>query len=285
MQWNVHKKAPHLMLNQLALLPHQHFCVFYHWQCIIKNKIAVGVPEMNIGAKTNKYIPLEEAKASIVSALNEYHPELGTRAAEILYNEERINIREVSEDTPDRTGMMQCRPAGINEAWLTENDMLISDFKERFGDYFEGQTNDAENAQAIIDYEYDGTQQSIVYLAHELGHAIADDIQTENGKSFLDFTPNECEEQAYFIQSIYTHVTGKESTESAYLEERNKGTLQEPWARANLYENSNKEFKKGLACSHDDRKNLFTKALGGTLEQDDHFQKQTHQGNRPNIFV
>lgn len=236
----------------------------------VYNKIRMSgkCVRMNIKAPSDNYIPVEEAKASIVSALNQFHPELGTRAAEILYNDERLKLREVTEDTPDKTNMMQCRPAGMNEAWLKENDMLMADFDKRFGKYFEGQTNEGEEAKAIIDYEYDGSPEAVVYLAHELGHAIADDIQHEHSKSFLDFTANECEEQAYFIQSLYTHYTGQQSSESEYLEEKKSGVLKEPWDRANQYESSSTEFEKGLSMSPEQRHALFVSALGGPSQEE-----------------
>lgn len=37
---------------------------------------------------SDKYISLDDAKGTIITALNQFHTKLGTRAAEILYNEE-----------------------------------------------------------------------------------------------------------------------------------------------------------------------------------------------------
>jgi hypothetical protein len=213
---------------------------------------------------SDKYIPLDDAKETIIAVLNQFNPDLGTRAAEILYNEERLNI---VENPSQKTGMMQCRPAGLTEEHLKANDMYFSDYKERFGPSFTEQENSEDFA--IIDYEYDGTQNSVVYLAHELGHAIADEIQNERGKDFSDFTPAQAEEQAYFIQNIYSHYTGHPSTESACLDDANKGKLKASWTRVNQYGNAQVKFEKALSMGIEDRETLIEEALAGGIEIQD----------------
>lgn len=155
--------------------------------------------------------------------------------------------------------MMQCRPAGLTEEHLKANDMYFLDYKERFGPSFTNQKKSEE--LAIIDYEYDGSQSSVVYLAHELGHAIADDIQNERGARFSDFTPAEAEEQAYFIQNIYSHYTGHPSAESSCQDDANKGKLKASWARVNPYGNAQIEFEKGLSMDIEDRREIKREVL------------------------
>ena len=137
-------------------------------------------------------IPLEMAKETIISALNDFDPILGRRAAEILHNEGRLNAIEVAMP---RTSMMACRPAGISIADLKSMDMHMPDFEDRFAPDFIRQDNPED--YAIIDYEYDGSEASLKYLAHELGHAIADDMQREQGRSFRDYSLDDLEKQAY----------------------------------------------------------------------------------------
>jgi hypothetical protein len=143
---------------------------------------------------------LETAKASIINALNDFDVGLGRRAFEVLSDERRLNIVEVDKA---KTSMMACRPAGITIDDLKSMNMHIPDFVDEFGEPFTQQDNPED--YAIIDFEYDGTNTSLVYLAHELGHAIADDIQREAGRSFRDFSEDQLEKQAYFVQKIVTH--------------------------------------------------------------------------------
>lgn len=207
---------------------------------------------------SNRYISLEEAKISIITALNQFHPELGRRASQILYNDKRMNI---IENPDNKTGMMMCRPSGLTLEHLRKNDMYLEDFERRFSPFFTKQDNPED--YAIIDYEYDGSSDSVTYLAHELGHAISDDIQNENGRSYEDFTPAEAEEQAYFVQNIYTHYTRQPSAESSYQDDLKKGTLKISWERACQYRNAQIAFERGLSMNMEGRRNLITQALGG----------------------
>lgn len=149
-----------------------------------------------------RYIKLDDAKAMITKALREFDEDLGERAQNILLNEERMNIVEVTEA---RTNMMVCRPAGLTIEDLKSADMYTPDYEEQYGPDFTQQDNPSDHA--IIDFEYDGSPKAIIWLGHELGHALADDIQQENGHSFRDFSSDEMEGQAYFVQHIVSkHV-------------------------------------------------------------------------------
>ena len=222
--------------------------------------------------QNDDYTPLAEAKIAIITTLSKFHQDLGQRAADILYNDDRMNIVEMPEHPK---GVMQCRPAGLTKEHLIKNDMYMPDFAQRFGPDFTEQENPTD--QAIIDYEYDGSPSSIVYLAHELGHAIADDIQKENGKSFKDFTNTQAEQQAYFVQSIYSHYTGQASAESTQAQivqqdDLNKGELKVSWERVNQYNYANDQIQNGISMGMDERRELMVKALGETAETEQNVQ-------------
>ncbi len=144
------------------------------------------------------YIPLTTAKQVIIDALNSFDTELGRCAAQILFDDMRANI--VEEKHPV-TQMMQCRPSGVSPEDLIGTEYFIPDFEKRYGPNFITRFNPEDFA--IVDYEYVGTLDSIRLLAHEVGHAIADDMQRDKELSFRDFDSNELEEQAYFVQRIF----------------------------------------------------------------------------------
>jgi len=130
---------------------------------------------------TDAAIPLEDSKAMIIEALHDFDPALGAKAAAMLQNKNILNITDVPAGT---AYMMRCRPAGYTNP---------------------GEEN-PEN-HPIIDFDYDHTIQSTVYLAHELGHAIADDYQREAGHDFETNPTHMIETQAYLVQNIvYQHL-------------------------------------------------------------------------------
>ena len=149
----------------------------------------------------HRYIPLEEAKALIIDSLTEFDPILGQEAGAILYNDDQTNI---VEEPVARTNMMVCRPAGVTIDDLKAADMYIEDYADRFGPHFAEQDN--PEAHAIIDFEYDGTPKSVLYLAHELGHAIADRLQNNAGFTHRDNPADMPEKQAYYVQKIVTEA-------------------------------------------------------------------------------
>lgn len=207
------------------------------------------------------YIPLEHAKNVIVTALDQFDPELANRAASVLYNEGRLNIVEVAEA---KTNMMQCRPAGVTIEDVKAGDMYISDFSEKFGPHFTRQDNPTDHA--IIDFEYDGSPRSIVWLAHELGHAMADDLQLQNGRSHKDFSAGEQEEQAYFVQHIVSqHLKDTLNRPDIRDEDLGQDILKMSWDRATQYTKAGKVFEEALANAPDERKAIALKALDQKL--------------------
>ncbi len=204
-------------------------------------------------------ISLQTAKQAIITALNDFDAELGRRASEILYNDDRLNIAEV---TTAQTSMMACRPAGITIDDLKAMGMYMSDYEEKYGPHFTQQSNPED--YAIIDFEYDGTEGSFKYLAHELGHAIADDMQREQGRSFRDFSLDDLEQQAYFVQTIVAdHV--KQSTMGYNLDEN---LLKLSFDRCCQVQDANKAFDSALKASPNDRSRMISEIMAGRAERD-----------------
>lgn len=206
------------------------------------------------------YISLDDAKRLIVTALDEFDPKLASRAASILYDNERLNVVEVDEAKEEK--MQQCRPAGFTMEDVKSLKMHKPDFAERFGPHFTRQDN--PEPHAIVDFEYDGTPHSIVWLAHETGHAVADDIQRENGHSFRDFSTGEMEEQAYFLQHIVSGYL-KDNLQRPDVKDADLGqdVLKMSWDRAEQYTNAGKVFESALETPVDVRQ----KTIMATFDQ------------------
>lgn len=131
---------------------------------------------------TERRFTLAESQQLIVAAFTEFDPELGQRALDIINDENRWYLLEEVE--PGQCRRQQCRPAG------SENDYNFN-----------------PKPHAVIEYQFDGTIDGVVYMAHEIGHAIADDIQRENGHSYKTNPEHLQETQAYFTQHIlYNHL-------------------------------------------------------------------------------
>lgn len=201
-------------------------------------------------------IPLDTAKKNIIEALNNFDRDLGRRAADILYNEERTNIVEQQP----QTNMMQCRQAGTTIDDVKARDMHLPNFEQTFGPHFTRQDNPED--YAIIDYEYHGTPYSLEYLAHELGHAIADDIQIEHGRSFRDFSQDQLEQQAYFVQKIAMEAifpsTAHHETEQ----------LKPSFERAKQMNAAHKVYEKTLSAGPHQRPNMILEVMGGNASPD-----------------
>lgn len=221
--------------------------------------------------KHENYISLDKAKQTILDALGAFDSELEESASEILYNDNRMNIVEVDQH---RTNMMLSRPAGLTVDDLKSNDMYMPDFEKRFAPDFRQQDN-PEN-YAIVDFEYDGSPRAIIWLAHEVGHALADDMQRQNGHSFRDFSVPEMEEQAYFVQAIVSrHIRdlGKLSKDDV-----GENTLTMSFEREAQYTKASDLFEQALGTTDAvTRRNIILHALDNktnvnpylnTLEQD-----------------
>ena len=205
------------------------------------------------------YIPLKEAKSLIISALDQFDQDLGRRAASILGSAERLNIIEVTQAKPRM--MQRCRFAKSTLKDVKAAREYIPNISEEFGPHFTRQDNPTDHA--IIDYEYNGTALSIIHLAHELGHAIADDIHIENGRSAKKYSPKEHERQAYFIQQIVSSYL-KDNIKCMPLKDEDLGrdTLSMSFDRAKQYKKADKILQAVLATTNPtQRRNGILNAL------------------------
>lgn len=225
---------------------------------------------------SGEYIPLDDAQSLIIAALYQYHPELAERAADIL-EKEGHNIL----DNPEQfTGMQQCRPAKADKITDPNDPKYMSDedFKERFGP--NGFTEmDNPRDHAVIDYEYFGTPESVIVLAHEIGHAIADDIQLNNDLTHEDFTDDQLEEQAYFVQSIVSHYTGIPSPEDSAdddLKSEFEGS-----GRPEQFKAGSNRFNESLSMGFEQRHKQMITALAGNFD-DEEIAPQTAENSLSN---
>lgn len=130
------------------------------------------------GQIIQKRFTLNQSKDLVIKAFSDFDPELGRRAKVIFDDPARWNLQEVA---PGTARMMRSRPA------------------ESPGDEYNPPN---PLSHSVIDYDFDGTIDAVVYLAHEVGHSIADDYAREAGGSFRN-TPGHLNEfQAYLPQQI-----------------------------------------------------------------------------------
>lgn len=113
----------------------------------------------------------EESCDMVVEAFEKFDPRLGAKAREVIDNPARWKLNQVSHG--DAGGF--CCPANC------ESNL---------------------NLFAIIEYNYEGTINDAVYIAHELGHLIADDYIHEAGFTYKDSKRHMLETQAFFTQHI-----------------------------------------------------------------------------------
>ena len=131
-------------------------------------------------------LSLDESKALVVAALKNYDPALGAKAETIL--NDRLQIRNFS-DVPKKDLQQQYVPIGA---------------KTKQGKV------DPHGGNIRYDF-LNGTIDDPVMLAHETGHAIADDYIRERGLASSNFRDNIPETQAYFIQNIvYDYLRNKQ---------------------------------------------------------------------------
>ena len=122
---------------------------------------------------SSQTVSLSAAKALIIEAAGAYSSHIVQAAQTVLYDDERLHINTVEEG---QAKIMYCAPAGM-----------------------EG------NKQAHIHLDYDQTIKGVVILAHELGHAIADDWGVNWGQGIVNNPLHMQETQAYMMQHIVTN--------------------------------------------------------------------------------
>lgn len=127
-------------------------------------------------------ISWKESCALVISAFTEFDPSLGAKAAKVITDNKRWILDEALQG--EAAGC--CHPANC-------------------------ETN--QNPYAVIEYSHDGTINDAVYIAHEIGHLIADDYINEAGFSFEDCQRHMAEVQAFFTQHIlYDYLSRHDDT-------------------------------------------------------------------------
>lgn len=120
---------------------------------------------------TDPQIPWEESCALVIAAFTEFDPALGAKAKEVIENNDRWRLSKT--EAGEAAGC--CHPANC-------------------------ETN--PTPYAVIEYCHDGTISDAVYIAHEIGHLMADDYINQAGFSFEDGQRHMAEVQAFFTQHI-----------------------------------------------------------------------------------
>jgi hypothetical protein len=166
-------------------------------------------------------IDLEAGKRIIIDVLSCFDADLGQKACEILFEhaDHRMNI---AMKEPGNLGMMQSRPAHSKIDFMR---------------------NDA--SYAIIDFDYDQTLGSVILLAHELGHAMADDGLNDQGFTYEDLPEHMAEVQAYFVQSIiYDALENSTDQEFATAARKHR-----EWTEQTLHAKAQEAIAQGSADS------------------------------------
>lgn len=117
------------------------------------------------------HLDKEQSHELVISALKRFDPTLGQRASDAMKDSSRWN----TGNTKAGNASGCCYPAN---------------------------TPDNNNPFAVIHYEYDGTINDPVYIAHELGHLLADDGINAAGFSCYDSRSHMAEVQAFFVQCV-----------------------------------------------------------------------------------
>lgn len=231
---------------------------------------------------------LEESRKLVLAALNNFDKGLGAKALEIFdagfgkpptaatheipsittlwqdkarYNENRgldgrnLDALEdgvrwrVAQVSPDKTFMMRSLAANSPASEL-------------------GPANN--HPYAVIDYHFDGTLNSVIYLAHEVGHTIADDYVREAGFTNFDVPKHMKETQAYFVQHImYDYLSKHPDHSTAVAAQQHFTDTMSKSARLFLGNDAD--------LIHDRPLGVFTSAsvFNLALEQDEHARAQT----------
>ncbi len=159
-------------------------------------------------------VSVADSKQQIIEALQEFDPALAKRAGAILNNRSRMTIRSVP---PGQAMMMRVRPATLklkpdDDMRLTEDNVgkeRLQKLRKTFP------RDDNPTSKVKIDYDHDGTVFATVMMSHELGHALADDMQRENHFSYRDNRSQMAEVQAYTVQHLVLNHLQRQGADPA----------------------------------------------------------------------
>jgi hypothetical protein len=169
-------------------------------------------PSKTSSSRNQPTFTLEQSREIIQAAMNEFDPELGKRTKDVFdagfdkavadsrTTGHKINWNEVEvKDPPTQWRIEQIPP---DRDWIMMRSLPANSPLSRDGD------PENKNPHAVIDYQFDGTMNSLVYMAHETGHTIADhNLQKDGKKKFYDNPMHMGETQAYLVQNaLYGYI-------------------------------------------------------------------------------
>lgn len=157
-----------------------------------------SLPAVRGGAE-EVYIPPSMAREIITSAVTDFDPDLGRRASQMFDSGflEAVaddRIQDIGETIELSDSMWQVRTVPQGQCRVMRCLPANSDAT----DLDPANPND----HPVIQFEYDGTIGSLIYLSHELGHGIADQIMNESGFTSQTNPEHMKETQAYFVQNV-----------------------------------------------------------------------------------
>ncbi len=176
--------------------------------------VKAAPPQPAAGKSPSPVFTLEESKSLILAALGEFSPALGQKA------------RDVFNDGFDKA-VAASRKDGFKVHWdnVADPDSRWRIEQVRAGkckmmrSRAAGSTPTAfdpgnPGVKAVIDYQFDSTLDTVVYLAHELGHSIADDNLQKGGTYKAGDNKGHMQEtQAYYVQNIFYGYLQKHAAE------------------------------------------------------------------------
>jgi hypothetical protein len=140
---------------------------------------------------TGRAIPPEESKKLIIKALGNFYPPLGEKAGAFFAAGFDASVEHPHIEKQITQSSSRWQIAFVPRGKTRTQNTVPADSPAN------------PNPRSVIQYDYDNSINSTVYIGHELGHGIADElIRGKDNKKFGDNPLNLDELQAYVSQSI-----------------------------------------------------------------------------------
>ena len=165
-------------------------------------------------------LTLNQAKQIVLAAMREFDPALGARAEKVFAegfdqaaknaNGPEPDWKNVPKtDPPARWMLQQVKPG---EPLNMQRSLPANSSVNELGDPAN------PNKYAVIQYKFDGRIGSLVIMAHELGHSIADENLQGGGRHTHADNPKHMQEtEAYFTQNIlYDYIRRHPELDKTY---------------------------------------------------------------------
>jgi hypothetical protein len=165
---------------------------------------------------------LEEIRRIIQTALNEFDTDLGKKAEAIFNAGFFLSIFNIAANPDHKINPHEVKKNDKPVQWRLEKSDPVPEGGDMIQRTLRANNPNGDlpnpNPYTVIDFQFDGTMESLVYIAHELGHAIADGNLQRDGKNKASDSPIHMEEtQAYFVQNIlYGYISRHPELEDKY---------------------------------------------------------------------